>query len=315
MQARLIGIDWGTTNLRAYLFGDDGVVIETRRRPHGLRALPEGGFDAAFAGIVAGWPRCPRIACGMVGARGGWQEVPYLELPVDARRIGAALARVRAQDGDDVHLVPGLCDPQRPDVMRGEETQILGGLSAHEADVGSMTMLLPGTHSKWVRMRDGRIVEFRTMMTGELFAVLCAHSLLGAGVPDDAPHDDGWFLCGVRAAADSGEVGVMPLLFTVRARMLTADLPPEGVPSFLSGLLIGEEVRTMLASTDFPLSLPVHLNGSDRLCALYRRALAEYGIPAADLDGDAAAMGLWRIARRAGLLRANTTNETETTAP
>ncbi|HEX2082776.1 MAG TPA: 2-dehydro-3-deoxygalactonokinase [Xanthomonadaceae bacterium] len=300
--AALIGLDWGTTRLRAYLYDADGSVLDSRSRPHGIRALPEGGYDAALADITTGWPCCPRLACGMVGARGGWREMPYLDLPVDVGRLATALGQVGAADGDPVHLVPGLRNPARPDVMRGEETQILGALAAARASDTDATFVLPGTHCKWVAVRDGRVVDFRTAMTGELFSLLLRHSILGAGIESEAAHGHARFADGVHAARDSGAAGGLSRLFTARAAMLAGTLAAADVPGWLSGLLIGEEIRGAVAEGTFDLSAPVRLIGEDALCTRYREALAAFSIEASVDAAEAAAAGLWSIATSAGLV-------------
>jgi len=303
--ATLIALDWGTSSLRAYLLDDGGAILDTRQRPWGVRNLPDGGFDAALADITDGWPRCVRIAAGMVGARGGWREMPYLDLPTDVARLAESLGEVRAADGEPVHLVPGLRDTRRPDVMRGEETQILGAVARDPALGANATLLLPGTHSKWVDVRSGRVTGFRTAMTGELYALLLRHSILGAGVDDEAPADDAAaFMRGVREARDSGDAGALSRIFTMRARWLNGTLSAAEVPSHLSGLLIGEEIRGMSAARAAADASPLALVGDQALCARYREALQEFGLPAAVLPGDAAAHGLWRIAVGAGLIAA-----------
>lgn len=302
--AGLIGLDWGTSSLRAYLYDAAGAVLDARHRLHGVRALPEGGFNAALSGITEGWPACPRLATGMVGSRDGWHEMPYLDLPVDVRDVASALESVHAADGRPVHLVPGLRNAARPDVMRGEETQILGALASDTALQERGTLVLPGTHSKWVAIRDGRVVDFCTAMTGELFAVLMRHSILGAGLDVDGFGDTTRFRDGVRAARDSSAAGALSRMFSVRASMLAGDISQHEVPGWLSGLLIGEEVRAVIAAGEFALA-PLRLVGDSALCACYRDALAEFEIDAAAACGDAAASGLWCIAKNAGLVEAS----------
>lgn len=299
--AALIGLDWGTTRLRAYLYGDDGAVLDSRSRPHGIRALPEGGYDAALAGITQDWPHCPRLACGMVGARGGWHEMPYLDLPADVHGVAAALEQVVAADGAPVHLVPGLRNPARPDVMRGEETQILGALASTSTLAAHATLVLPGTHCKWVAIEDGRVTDFRTAMTGELFSLLLRHSILGAGLDPDAAPGTARFADGVHAARGSGPAGALSRLFSARALMLDGTLAAGDVPAWLSGLLIGEEIRGIVAEGAFDLSTPPRLVGDATLCARYREALATFSIDATTEDEDTAAYGLWCIATSAGL--------------
>jgi 2-dehydro-3-deoxygalactonokinase len=296
----LIALDWGTSSLRAFLFDGTGQLVETRARPWGIRHLPEGGYDAALAEIATGWPALPRLACGMVGSRNGWREVPYIDLPAGASQLGKALGSVRAADGLDVHLVPGLRDPRGPDVMRGEETQLIGALVLRPELAATSTFILPGTHSKWAVVRDGVVTGFRTLMTGELFAVLRQHSILGAtGV--DAVDDADAFARGVVAARDSGTAGALSRLFSTRALMLDGALAPASVPDYLSGLLIGEEFRATLADGLARRDAPLQLIGEAALCERYRRAAALFDIELPPPIADAAAHGLWQLAMQAGL--------------
>ncbi len=299
----LIGLDWGTSSLRAYWLDEAGEIRETRARPWGLRHLPEGGFDAALTEVTAGWPQLPRLACGMVGSRQGWLEVPYMDLPADTTQLGSAVRSLRAKDGLDVHIVPGLRNPQGPDVMRGEETQLLGALALRPALIPNSTWILPGTHSKWARVRDGAVADFCTLMTGELFALLRQHSILCAG-SSDAVVDTDAFARGVIAARDSGTAGAFSRLFSARALMLDGALAPDAVPEYLSGLLIGEELRSTLASNRFRHDAPLQLIGDIALCARYRLAASHFHLDLAEPLLDAAAHGLWQIACDIGLVSA-----------
>ncbi len=296
----LIGLDWGTSSLRAFRFDGAGAIAETRARPWGIRHLPAGGYDAALADITAGWPTLPRLACGMVGSRGGWHEMPYLDLPADAAQLGRALGKLRAADGMDVHLVPGLRDPRGPDVMRGEETQLLGALALRPALAAAATFIQPGTHSKWAVVQGGAVTGFRTLMTGELFAVLRKHSILGGDTP--AADDADAFARGVAAARDSGAAGAFARLFSARALMLDGTLASASVPDYLSGLLIGEEFRAALADGLARRDTPLQLIGEPALCERYRRAAALFGIELPPAIEDAAARGLWQLATQAGLV-------------
>lgn len=301
--ATLIALDWGTSSLRAYLLGAAGAIVDVRQRPWGVRNLPAGGFDAALADVTQDWPHCVRIAAGMVGARGGWREMPYLDVPADVAQLAGSLGEVRAADGEPVYLVSGLRDTRRPDVMRGEETQILGAIARDPALGANATLLLPGTHSKWADVRAGRVTGFRTAMTGEIYALLLKHSVLGAGIDHDAPTDDpAAFLRGVREARDSGNAGALSRIFTVRAHWLGGTLSVDELPSYLSGLLIGEEIRGMTAGRDAADAAPITMVGDAALCARYGKALHEFGMSANTAPDDVAAHGLWRIAISAGLI-------------
>ena len=315
----LIALDWGTSSLRAMLMGADGAVIETRRRPWGIRQLPEGGFAGALDAAVSGWPSLPRIASGMVGSRSGWREVAYLELPAGRDQLALALdgPMARGHPGpsraihpghpDGLAIVPGLHNRRGPDVMRGEETQLVGLVAQYPAAADG-TVLLPGTHSKWVSLQQGSVVDFCTLMTGELFALLRKHSILGADIGADAavaPTDNEAFLDGVHSARDSGGAGALSRLFATRARMLDGALKTVSVPDYLSGLLIGEEFRSMQVDRRMCTDRPLWLIGDADLCARYRLAAAEFSIELAPAVDDTAAAGLWWLARAGGLLDAS----------
>jgi 2-dehydro-3-deoxygalactonokinase len=236
----------------------------------------------------------------MVGSRGGWREVPYFDLPASTARLGDALASVRAADGMDVLLIPGLRDPHGPDGMRGEETQLLGALALQPALAAAACFILPGTHSKWAAVRDGAVTGFRTLMTGELYALLRRHSILGGHAA--AGEDAEAFVRGATAARDSGAAGALSRLFSARALMLDGALAPDAVPDYLSGLLIGEEFRAALADGLARHDAPLQLIGEPALCERYRRAAALFDIALPPPLQDAAAHGLWRIAVQAGIV-------------
>jgi 2-dehydro-3-deoxygalactonokinase len=303
---RLIGLDWGSTHLRAYRYDGQGLVLEKRALPFGIRQLPEGGFPAAFAQAVEQWPRVPVIACGMVGSRNGWQEVPYLDTPTGVDRLAGALTAMATPDGMTLHLVPGLRDPSRPDVMRGEETQVVGAVAQSPDLARHGCLLLPGTHSKWVSLRDGVVSGFATVMTGELFGLLTQHSILGAQLPPGAADDDA-FLRGVDAAHDSGAAGALSRVFSARALMLDGVLPPGSVPDYLSGLLIGDELRMAVAAGWTDTQSHIQMVGEGPLCDRYLRAAERFGLAIEAAPDATTSHGLWRIAEAAGLVSTHAT--------
>lgn len=294
-EARLIALDWGSTRLRAFLLGADGAVLATRQSEQGASTLS--GVDAfaqALAAVTGDWPELPRLACGMVGSQHGWREAPYAPCPADA----AALAGQALQVDAKFWILPGLMhDGAQPDVMRGEETQIVGALALHPELAEQACLVLPGTHSKWARVESGRVTGFATHMTGELYALLRQHSVLARLMPADgsaAPSSRG-FLAGVDAAREDGGLGHQ--LFAVRTLGLFKRLAADQLPDYLSGLLIGHEIANELKA-GVPERLA--LVGDPALCERYALALGRFGVAAPlQLDNTAPA-GLWRLAQTMG---------------
>jgi 2-dehydro-3-deoxygalactonokinase len=295
----MIGVDWGTSSLRAYRLASDGTVREKRELERGVMTVPPGGFPAALREAVGDWIAAGEdrvLLCGMVGSRQGWVEAPYLACPAGAAEIAGATIRVPFDDAR-VRLVPGLTARDAtgvPEVMRGEETKIVGLLGAI-GDVPEATLCLPGTHCKWVRIREGRVTGFATHMTGEAFAALSAHTILVRTLDAEAPPHPGAFDRGAARARQAG--GLLHHLFGVRSLALMGELPAQQGASYLSGLLIGHEVAAALEAGVAP---PVHLAGAEPLVALYVRALGACGIPHRIHDPDAAARGLALIGGRIG---------------
>lgn len=309
----LIALDWGTSSLRAYLMTASGAVLETRVTGHGIQALPQpglAGFEAAFAGLCADWlathGKCPVVACGMVGSAQGWREAPYVGCPADIDRLAGQAVTVNTALGVPIRIAPGiLYDPVGavPDVMRGEEIQIAGALLAKRDWRERCRAVLPGTHSKWVEVEAGKIVRISTYMTGELFAVLTGHSILGRLMRPPPTTDEAAasaaFARGVRAAA-ADPAALSHSLFSVRSLGLTGRLAPEHLADYLSGLLIGHEIAAALTETR--AALPLLLIGEGRLCRRYIEALRLIGADVtATLDNTAPA-GLHDFARAAGLI-------------
>jgi 2-dehydro-3-deoxygalactonokinase len=294
----LIGLDWGTSNCRAFRIARDGAVLETRAGAKGILAVEQGDFAGAFMSLVGDWlgaHAAPVLMSGMIGSRQGWVEAPYVDLPADAAQLAAALAPVPFPECK-VWIVPGIVGAALAggrDVMRGEETQIIGAMDA--MDGGNGVLCMPGTHSKWVTVQGGRITHFATFMTGEVYGVLRQHSILGRLMEGEA-HDEAAFIAGLERGRREG--GLLHQLFGVRTDGLFATMSAAALPSFLSGLLIGHEVR---AAREAFTGARVVLIGAPVLMARYKAALAAERIENASVAGDAAAVrGLWRIAENAG---------------
>jgi len=299
----LLAIDWGTTSARAYRLDGDGRILETKNAPLGIQSVADRQFAAALDTLLDEWrdETAPRIACGMIGSRQGWTEASYVGCPVDLAGLGANLART---PGGELAIVPGaLCVDAAgiPDVMRGEETQVAG---AFDGDHDRMLAVLPGTHSKWAIVDAGHLRAFATFMTGELFAVLLAHSILGrmADRTGTADATAGAFARGV--AAGLAGSGFSHVIFGARTLALTGELVPRDVGEWLSGALIGLEIQAARAWTAEQRADidTVTVIGGEALATRYTAALAQAGIDANLGPADAAAAGLFRIAQRARLM-------------
>ena len=298
-KAALLGLDWGTTTLRCSLIGANGAVLAERSADAGILHIQDNAFAQALVDLAGDWLAAegalPIVASGMIGSRQGWVEVPYVDTPA-----GAGDLSLHRHDGFDraIHFVPGLARRDRdgvPDVMRGEETQIIG---AGEAELEDGLYLLPGSHSKWAQVAHGRITWFATFMTGELFAALKAHTILGrmmAGAADS----DAAFARGVKYGHDAPST--LQRLFSARTLALFGELPETEVAAYLSGLLIGAEIAEarVLVQDGNPMITVV---GNPDLARHYSAALAHCGLTACQAPAGAAARGQWRIALANGLL-------------
>jgi 2-dehydro-3-deoxygalactonokinase len=275
---RLLGIDWGTSNRRAYLVDAEGSCVAWRADDQGMLAVrPDfaGSFAQLLAALDVG-PGIPVVASGMVGSAQGWREIPYLDIATPLEALPDRLVRVDdPRAGRPCVIVPGYAQRgAHVDVMRGEETQLLGAVALGRRDGW---FVLPGTHSKWVHVRDGVIGRIATFMTGELFATLSAHGTLAPLMVGDAD-DDGAFVAGLDEARAGSPLS--NALFGVRARVVTGALPAAQARSFVSGLLVGAEFAA--AGGDAPLTCI----GSPALQARYARAAAHFGMPLSGLDPD-----------------------------
>ena len=297
MTPQLIGLDWGTTSCRAYLIGADGAVLERQTDGPGILKVENSAFGVALDAMIGRWDtKLPVILSGMIGSRQGWVEAPYANCPAATENIVTALASIR-HAGRTIALVPGLsCENGgMPDVMRGEETQILGALEMAKQEGG--VFLLPGTHSKWAGVTQGWITSFRTFMTGEVFGALKEHTILGRLMREGAPDADG-FARGVREGAALGSAGaLLNRVFATRTSGLMDKLADTALSDYLSGLLIGAEVAEATRKTQSAVTIIA----SPALAQRYTEALRLLGHDSALAPEDCVAAGHWRIARTAGL--------------
>ncbi len=295
--AHWIAVDWGTSNLRAWALSDEGRVLDSAESDRGMARLTAPEYPGALTGLAGDWIEGAHdpvdvLICGMAGARQGWREAPYIEMPADLSRLGQhAVAPDMPDDRLRPRILSGVCQrtPGAEDVMRGEETQILGLLTLKPGFAG--TVCMPGTHSKWVSVADSIVTGFATALTGELFDVLRTHSVLRHTLPDDpvgADTEDG-IAAGLEAGTRSPEK-LTGKLFRTRAAGLVAGKSPHWCAGYLSGLLVGAETA---GHRDWIGSGPIQLIGSARLCRLYARALDMLGAPSETVDvADATLAGL-----------------------
>ena len=298
-EAKLIGLDWGTTSCRAYLLGADGAPLARLTDGPGILKIEPGGFGAWLDSMIGGWIAThgvvPIVLSGMVGSRHGWREAPYAACPAGTDDLVARLVRFE-HDRLGLALAPGLsCENDgMPDVMRGEETQILGALTLSGRDDG--LFLLPGTHSKWAEVASGRIVSFRTFMTGEVFGALKEHTILGRLMR--AGEDAEGFARGVAEGAALGSAGaLLNRLFATRSYGLMGRLGEGALSDYLSGLLIGAEVAAAAGEARGSVTIIA----SAALAQRYTDALRLLGRDSTLAPEDCVAAGHWRLARAAGL--------------
>ena len=309
MTPAFIGIDWGTTHRRAALIAADGTLVSERVDSDGALAC-KGRFRASLEALIAGWPQAdaalPVVMAGMVGAGIGWQAVPYLDGATPLSDLARHLVRVAEAPADRRWFIaPGYClagaAPGEVDVMRGEETQLFGALRLLGPVASDGCYVLPGTHSKWVRLHAGRVVELRTYMTGELFALLRQHGTLASamqtadvaeasGLRHDSVAEDPEFLRGVADAA-AGPV-LTHALFGARARVVTGALAPGAAAAYVSGLLIGAEWAD--AQRRPSREAPVRVIGEPALAALHAACAHHHGRRLESLDARQIQLAAWR---------------------
>ncbi len=268
----MLAVDWGSSNRRIFDITPDGWTV--RQDDRGVLSHPD--FDTAIDALIAEAAGRPLLLAGMIGSNRGWIEAPYVPAPATLAGIAAAMLRPRA----GVLLVPGVVDAARPDIMRGEEVQLLGALAAGR--IGDGLVCHPGTHSKWVEIEDGAIARFRTIMTGDLFAALTARSIL-SDLLQTPPGTDAPFVAGVDHALAVADLPAE--LFSVRARVVTGALPAADAASRISGLLIGADVRLGLGRLRADV---VPLIGDPALCERFAVALERAHRNSRIIDGEAA---------------------------
>jgi len=286
---RLIAIDWGTSSLRGALI-ENGSVAEERTFARGILTVEPGGFPEVFESCFGDWmtPDALCLISGMAGSQQGWLEAPYCPCPAGFDDVAAQLAWIVP---DRIAIVPGLSIDINgiPDVMRGEETQIFGALQL--LDLNDARLVLPGTHSKWVTVINQKITHFSTWMTGEFYALLRQHSILARTLPAaEPPHDGDAFEQGVGYALRGD--GLLHTAFSTRTLALFQRMAPSALPSYLSGLVIGDELRVQRLQR----GETVIVMGAEALAARYEQALGLLGVSCRQVGSQATWRGLRAIA-------------------
>lgn len=277
----IVGINWGSSNFRAYLIGPGGDVLDSLESPAGVATLQRTGMIDIAGRVRARWPAIARVyAAGMIGSNIGWTDAGYVDAPAGLAQVSGQL--VAARIGElDLHIVPGVSCTRTtdgaPDVMRGEETEIFGLLAGGQLG-DAPVIALPGTHTKWVSMGNGHIQQFMTAMSGEMHDRLTSAGVLASVVKGPSQDGDA-FREGVRAATTQS-LGLGTLLFGVRARVIRGVLPLEQANAYLRGLLIGAEIADALTLFPALAGSTVPLVGAAPVCALYRAALETLGMAA-----------------------------------
>jgi len=305
----LISADWGTTSLRAFLLDRRGAIVDRRKAPKGIMKVSDGDFSGTFSALMGRWlndsPDIPVLLSGMIGSEQGWAVAPHIPLPARLADLAAALHAVPITDKKCAYIVPGLTTVGVHgvhDIIRGEETQIVGALD--DSATGESVLCLPGTHSKWVTVADGAISGFQTSLTGETLAILSDNSILGRLMENSAAgnekEEEAVFVQGLTRSTERG--GLLHHLFGVRSQGYCRVIPRSGLRLYLAGILIGHEIRGMREI--YPQLKSITIIAGQEIAERYGRALEFFGLQTTLVDGAAAAFGgHLKIARAAGLIR------------
>jgi 2-dehydro-3-deoxygalactonokinase len=297
LSSGFIALDWGTSSFRAYLSGTDGTIQETIAAPHGILAVKDAAFDETLETHIGNWDKAlPIMASGMITSRQGWVELPYVACPASLQSIAAAVHPHTSKQGRKLFFVPGISTRNAqgiPDVIRGEETQVLGASQG-----GHEHFVTPGTHSKWIDVSNGEIKSFSTYMTGEVFALLKNHSILGRLMTGEA-NNPAAFEQGVRASLND-PAGFLNRIFSTRTLALFSEMPTDNLSSYLSGQVIGTEIAHAIAKN--MATAQYRILATPALGDHYMKAMTIAGLKVSYGEPDVVVKGLRRIAVAVGLL-------------
>ena len=302
-EPKSIILDWGTSSLRAALVSETGETLDTRDTTSGgIQFVKDGAFEAALMETVGAWfdahGAIPVLASGMITSRNGWIEVPYVDAPAGLAELAAGTRQITLANGAIVTFLPGMRDPAAqpfPDVMRGEETQIVGfGLEKNR------TLVLPGTHSKWARVESGRIAGFQTYATGEIFALLTKHSFIAKAsepAPGSEPRWEAFDRGAGFAASDARAADAfLSAVFSARTGVLAGVLAPDDIGDYVSGLVIGSEFRQARAAGWLKPGEAIGIVGNNVLNSRYSRVAPLFDLDIEPGPTDAAKRGVQLIA-------------------
>ena len=292
MQPKLVAVYWGTSCVRGALINSEGLVLEKRAFPQGILQVAHGQFQNVFEQRFGDWidTKTLCLISGMAGSRQGWREAPYCPCPSGFEDLAQHLQWI---EKDRIGIVPGLStwNDDTPDVMRGEEIQIFGALTTQQSQTAQF--VLPGTHSKWAHVSDGKICAFKTFMTGEFYALLSQHSILAKTCLPDAQLKKEVFIDGVMQSQKPG--GLLHHAFTARSLALFEKLNPAQSSSYISGLLIGEEIKSAKAEMQGQ-GTPLFILGNGQLTQRYGFAMEALGLTTTALADEVTWSGLWALA-------------------
>ncbi len=298
----LIGVDWGTSSFRAYLIDANAEIISVVDAPEGILTVKDQDFEGTFERLLSDWlgayPLVPVILSGMITSRNGWHEVEYTQLPAKIHSIASNVVPFDTTQGRKIYFVGGLVANEKgaaPDVIRGEETELIGQIIEHQSDG---VFLLPGTHNKWVRVIGDEIIGFETFMTGELFAILKDHSILGTLMTEGGSNEAS-FSKGILWDEENAS-SILHHLFSVRTLPLFGEMKQEDVADFLSGLLIGEEISG--AKRAWNEIKNVTIIGRGDLADKYAHALSLKGFSSNVASQSMVARGHFELAQLKGLI-------------
>jgi 2-dehydro-3-deoxygalactonokinase len=298
-----LAVDWGSSNRRAWALGASGEALEERADSAGLLAIKDRRFADSLEVFLDGWlgGGVPVVIAGMAGSRMGWVEVPYVTAPAPLTDLARNLMKAGRIADSDCWIVPGmnLDSAEQPEVMRGEECQMLGALLKQGRSDG--VFLTPGTHSKWARVTDGKLIDFRTYITGEMFNLLRQSGTLAQLMTGD-DEDETAFARGVRATGPDTEL--LNRVFSARSLTLFRRLEGKELASYLSGMLVATEMRDALAAWPDLAQTGVTCIGSAGMLARYGACANLLGLALQGIDNkDVLPAALFWIGQQAGLVR------------